>query len=150
MSNSSTIKIEYTAEKKGDVLKVRNRKVMQEAIRQLPNGLYEIEIRRKRSKRSVFQNRYYFGVCVAMIRDRFKELGHEVDSEMTHEFLKARYLYTEIVDENSGEIYKLPKSSKDLTKAEFMDFIAQVQKFAAETLDTVIPDPNTQTSLDYE
>jgi hypothetical protein len=131
-------------------LRVKNRALFDEYLRSLSRDKeyeVEVEVRPKRRYRSVFHNAYYFGVCVQMICDRLREFGHDVDKEMTHEFLKSRFLFNELNDEKTGEVMKIPKKTRDLTTSEFMDYLEQVKQFAAETLDIYIPDPNEQLEL---
>lgn len=108
----------------------------------------EFDVKKARSHRSLLQNAYYHGVVVNMVRERLSDLGHEVDHNATHEFLKGRFLYSELVDEKSGEIIKVPKSSTELTKSEFMDYLEEIKRFAAQSLDIFIPDPNTQLEIE--
>lgn len=122
-----------------------NVKLITEAFN-LPDGSYELKIT-KRSKRSLNQNRYYWGICVKMVHDGLKDLGHEVTLEETHDFLKAKFNYNEIVNESTGEVVSIPKSTTELSKTDFMEYIEKIQRFAAEFLNVVIPDPNTQLSI---
>ena len=128
-------------------LVVRNRaKVEAEALK---SGLTEFEVivRKKKRYRSIPLNRYYFGIVVVSIRNAFREFGNDVDSELVHEFLKARFHYSEFVDEKSGEIIKLPKSTTEMSNTEFIEYIERIKQFAAETLGIYIADPNEQLEL---
>ena len=79
-----------------------------------------IEVKKMRKSRSLMQNAYYWGVVVMMVNERLIELGHEIDRQLTHEFLKNRFLYELFVDETTGELIRIPKSTTALTKTEFM------------------------------
>lgn len=106
-----------------------------------------VEVKVKRRFRSEMQNAYYWGVVVAMIADRLRELGHDVDRDLAHEFLKGRFLYSELTDPNTGEVMKIPRKTSELATGEFMDYLEHVKQFAAETLDLYIPDPNEQLEI---
>ena len=106
-----------------------------------------IEVKPMKRYRSNFQNAYYWGIVVAMISERLRELGHDVDRDLTHEFLKGRFLFTELLDPSTGEVMRIPKKTSELTTAEFMDYMEYVKQFAAETLDIYIPDPNEQLEI---
>lgn len=75
--------------------------------------------------RSNPQNAYYFGVIVDMIS---QETGNEL--EETHELLKVRFL---------KPIGK--KSTTQLTTVEFNTYIEKIQRWSAQELGCVIPDP---------
>jgi hypothetical protein len=106
-----------------------------------------IEIKPTKKYRSVFQNSYYWGIVVTLIAGRLKELGHDVDKDLAHEFLKGRFLYSEM---NTGdEVVRIPRKTSELSTTEFEGYIEAVKQFAAEVLDVFIPDPNDY-NLQYE
>ncbi len=131
-------------------LKIKNRKLFDDHMKSLAGEKdrdVEVEVKRKRKYRSVFQNAYYFGVVLHMVCERLKELGHETDKDTAHEFLKSRFLFTELQDEKTGEIIKIPRKTSSLSTSEFMDYLEDVKRFAAEVLDIYIPEPNEQVSI---
>jgi hypothetical protein len=141
------MKLEHFATKKDGKFTITQRKTFEEGLSLLPDGNYTVIVEKRKKKRSLSQNNYYF-LLVAMIRDRLIDLGHDVDSETTHEMLKGRLLYSEMIDENSGEIIKIPRSTKKLGTSEFMDYIEDVKRFSAEVIGLVLPDPNDQIEID--
>ena len=105
-----------------------------------------IEIKPEKKYRSVFQNSYYWGIVITSIATRLRELGHDVDKDLTHEFLKGKFLYTEMITDT--EIVKIPKKTSELTTTEFEGYLEMVKQFSAETLNVFIPDPNDDEVLD--
>jgi len=131
-------------------LRIYNRPLFEEEVRAMSRDkdlAVTIEVKMKKRVRSDVQNAYYWGVVVAMIVERLRELGHDVDRDLTHEFLKGRFLYTELTDPTSGEVMKIPRKTSELATDEFIVYIEQVKQFAAETLDIYIPDPNEQLEI---
>lgn len=100
-----------------------------------------ITFQRFGNKRTTKQNRYYWGVVVKMIKERLTELGHDLDTEEVHDFLKAEFNKIEIVTENEHHL-SIPKSTKDLDSQTFNEYIEKVRQFAAITLEINIPDPD--------
>ncbi len=141
------MKLEHFAIKDEKGFRITERKTFEEGLSLLPDGNYTVIIEKRKKIRSTQSNRYYW-LLVAMIRDRLIDLGHDVDSETTHEMLKGRLLYSEMIDENSGEIIKIPRSTKKLGTSEFMDYIEDVKRFSAEVLDLVLPDAGSQIEID--
>lgn len=132
-------------------LRIKNRKMFDDHLRSMSRDKdydIEVEVKPKRRVRSIFQNAYYFGIVLYMISDRLRGLGHDVDKEMTHEFLKGRFLFTEMHDPKTGEVMKIPKKTRELTPSEFMDYLEHVKQFSAEVLDLYIPDPNEQLEIE--
>ena len=131
-------------------LRIYNRPLFEEEVRAMSREkdlAVTIEVKLKKRFRSDVQNAYYWGVVVAMISQRLRELGHDVDRDLTHEFLKGRFLYTELTDPTSGEVMKIPRKTSELATEEFMEYVEHVKQFAAETLDIYIPDPNEQLEI---
>jgi len=141
------MKLEHFAIKDEKGFRITERKTFEEGLSLLPDGNYTVIVEKRKKIRSTQSNRYYW-LLVAMIRDRIIDLGHDVDSETTHEMLKGRLLYSEMIDENSGEIIKIPRSTKKLGTSEFMDYIEDVKRFSAEVLDLVLPDAGSQIEID--
>lgn len=116
---------------------------------ELADGSYEMTIKKK-DIRSLQQNRYYFGICVKMVQEALIEKGYDVSLEETHDWLKAKFNFLEIVNEQTGEVDRIPRSTTSLNKDEFARYIGKIQQFAAESLDIVIPDPGEQMMLEYQ
>jgi hypothetical protein len=126
-------------------LRIYNRPLFEEEVRAMSREkdlAVTIEVKPQKRVRSDVQNAYYWGIVVAMIVERLRELGHDVDRDLTHEFLKGRFLYSELTDPTTGEVMKIPRKTSELATGEFMDYLEHVKQFAAETLDLYIPDPN--------
>lgn len=142
------MKVTAYAYRKDGQLILRNKAHILKEIEPFGNAELEITIQKKKITRSSQQNRYYWSVVVSMIQQRFKELGHEgITRELTHEYLKGRYLFKEVINEATGEVLKLPLSTTELSKEEFGEYLDQVIKFAAESLEIFIPEAGTQQEI---
>ncbi len=131
-------------------LRIYNRPLFEEDVRAMSRDkdlAVTIEVKVKKYRRSNEFNNYYWGVVVAMIVERLRELGHDVDRDLAHEFLKGRFLYSELTDPSTGEVMRIPKKTSELATGEFMEYLEHVKQFAAETLDLYIPDPNEQLEI---
>jgi len=93
----------------------------------------EIVVRKKRSKRSDQQNRYYWGVVVKMIADHCGYFSDEM-----HEALKLKFLGASTDEHGLVKIRSTAKLSKD----EFIQYLNAVVQFAAMSLGVYIPGPN--------
>lgn len=141
------MKLTYNGYIKSGTFFLRNKSNFEREISQFKDCEIEVTFEKKRSKRSWLQNRYYWGVCVSMIQERFKELGTDCSKEDVHCFLRSKFLYKELVNEKDGEIMQIPRSTTDLNKSEFSEYIGKIQMFAAETLDLIIPDAGQQVEM---
>jgi hypothetical protein len=123
-------------------LKLPDRAMLQNWIASNKGKNIELEIKRKRKKRSNDQNEYYWAGVVPKVCEALRHLGHDVDEQDTHDFLKAKFNSVKIANKDSV-VEELPQSTTKLTTVEMMDYIAKIQMWAAEYLGIVIPDPNT-------
>ena len=92
-----------------------------------------IEVKRFRKNRTNQQNRYYWGVMIEILS---KELGYE--PEEIHMMLREKFL--RIHDDRHPD-FVIAKSTARLKTHEFNDYIGAVQRWAAQELETYIPDP---------
>ncbi len=101
-----------------------------------------ITVERKRKKRSLNQNAYYWSVVIPAVRRLLEEYGNEVDDEETHSFLKEHVgKLTASVVGKSGRRVAITKSSASLSTAEFEEYVLRVMAWAA-TEGVIIESPN--------
>jgi hypothetical protein len=115
----------------------------------LSDGKYELVIKRK-NKRSLPINKYYWGCVVELEREGFKSRGYDYSKEQVHDFNKAEFNYTELVNEETGEVKKVPSTTTDISNTQFIEFLERIKLFCAEWLNVYVPDPNEQTQFSYE
>jgi hypothetical protein len=107
----------------------------------------EVTLKKARSKRSDNQNRYYWGVVVEIVRQGLRDLGHRLDKDEVHYFLREKFNYKELVNEGTGESVKIPQSTTVMTKTEFGEYIEQIAQWSAEFLNVTIPEAGQQLEL---
>lgn len=101
-------------------------------ISTLAKGFYSVKIEKVRNKRSLNQNSYYWGVVLHEISEY---TGYTKDE--SHEIMGYKFLL-----DKSLEMHRI-KSTTSLNTLEFMDYIANIQRFWAEK-DLTIPDPHQE------
>lgn len=133
----------YFGEVRDGVLRITNRKQFDQEILCYEGKQVEILIRKKRRYRSNFQNRFYWGAVIPIMKQLINDAGHTFTGQQIHELLKLRFLK---VDHHikDGEFITEVRSTRDLTTVEFMEYMMMIQKFAAEIFSVYIPDPNEQ------
>lgn len=138
--------------KKFAILRIRNgeienKRAIRELFNELKDGKWLLEVA-QHNKRSDPQNRYYFGIVVPMVQEGIKHLGTQLTKEETHEFLKARFHSSELVNADTGQVEHIPRSTTIMNKEAFSNYIGEIQQFASEFLNIVIPDPGQQMELE--
>jgi hypothetical protein len=129
------------------VLTIVNRKGFDEYVKEFCGKQVSIVIEKHIHKRSLSQNAYYHGCIIPIVRQGFKDLGHLLSNDETHLFLKNRFLKVELISEDGEVLGERIKSTTELTKGEFIEYINQIQQFGAEILNVYIPDANEQVKL---
>ncbi len=107
----------------------------------------ELVVKRRAKTRSGDQNAYYWGVVVHLVMEGLNDLGHDVTQEDTHDFLKGQFNAREVVNEATGEVVKVPRSTTELSTAEFSEYVERISKWAGEWLGISIPLPNEQQTI---
>lgn len=143
------MKLTGTAILKDDTLVFRNRSEVLRFCKSLNCSEFTYTIEKKKSKRTNPQNAYYHAVVVPFLRDCLVDLGHQMTLESTHEFIKAEFNFKEIVNENTGEVKRVPQSTATLSKSEFSDMIDRANLFVSEWCNCSIPEAGQQTEIDY-
>ena len=91
-------------------------------------------------QRSEPENRYYWGVVVTILRN---ELG-EHSKYVVHEMLKSMFLKEihHIETVHGVKEIEAPKSTTELSTAEFEDYLTSIRQWASMELGIFIPEPN--------
>jgi len=130
-------------------IKYRNRERFIADCEAVEGNEFEVVFKKRKKVRGLQANKYLWACIVTPIHAAMREQGHDVSKQDVWEFLKHRFNYTEILDETTGEILRLPKTTTNLSSTEFATFIEDCIRFASEFLGIAIDPPNTQTEISY-
>lgn len=126
----------------------RNTKLIKSALEKFEGKEIEIRISRKYPTRSIPQNKFYWGVLIPQFQELIAEHWGEIKSaEETHEILKFSCNYDEKVNEETGEIIRVPKSTTELTTTGFMDYHQKLRQLAMDYFNTILFEPNEQLQI---
>ncbi len=124
------------------------KRLVRKKFDELKDGSYKITITRGK-RRTIQENRYYWGVVIPLVYEGLREAGFEKisDKEDAHSVCKSLFL-KEI--EQHGDI-KIEKagSTKKLTTAQFEEYIQHIVHWAYDYLSVVIPAPGQQLDFEY-
>lgn len=127
----------------------KQRGQMSEDISRMKSGKLVEIVLRPLPIRSNAQNAYMWSVIIPEITAELKRLGHEVNNDLTHELLKAKFNPKHVRNEDAEVIAEYGGSTTEMTTRDFMEYIDRIIKWAAESLSLVIPLPNEQTKIDF-
>lgn len=126
---------------------IHGKNILEKAIKIFAGQRIYITIEKQKKKRSIPQNRFLWGVVYDYVQRGMQQQGILASKNDVHEFLKHRFLKRDEIIVGHEEVFIFIKSTAELTTSEMMDYIAQIQQFAAEYLGVIVPDPNTQTEI---
>jgi hypothetical protein len=139
-------KLEAYGKLSGGRLILHNEKRFKQDLKELPDQEVILTIK-KRGKTTTPQRGYYFSVIVQEIRLRFRDLGHRMDNEETHEFLKLKFNPRHICDEHGEVIGTTPGSTTEFNVSEMADYMDRIIEWAATTIDCHIPPADKSLSM---
>lgn len=131
------------------ILKLSNRTGFANDLNLFKNHEVKIIIELK-SKRSLEQNSYFHAVVLPIVRSHLLDLGwiEARSPEWVKDYIKFHCLIKEYVNPDTGEVMKSLGKTSGLSTTEFKEFVEDVQRWAAESLDLYIPDPGQKLKLD--
>jgi len=104
-------------------------------LRSLSGKKVVVTVKQERKHRSLPQNNYYWGVVIPLLMDH---TGYE-KNEM-HDAMRVKFLSIE----EKGLM--IVGSTTNLSTKEFMEYVEQITRWAAQEMGVVIPPPN---GVDY-
>jgi len=141
-------KVIFNAQIRDQKLHIIHRSKLDQFVRECGWSQVQVTLSKKKKSRSLGQNAYLFGVCYPMIAEGIKEAwGISLSKDEVHSFCKIKFCKKEIVDPNTGEVTTIPGHTSELSTTQFADYIADIQKFAQEYLNTYVPDPGKQIEM---
>ncbi len=141
------MKITQNIRIKGGRLEFPKRSDFLSDVAKMRDGEYLMTIERRKSKRSLSQNAYYWGVIIPLVKQGLNDVGYKVTTEATHEYLKGTFNIVELINENTGEVLKSIGSTTEMSTSKMMDYFASITQWAAEFLNIQIPEPNEQLQI---
>lgn len=144
------MKLKYNGVIKEGKLRINNRADFDTAIHNIGELEVTLTLEKRSKKRSNPQNSYLWAVVYACARKGFMDIGYVLTLEEVHEFFKAKFLISDIVHPDKGEVLgNRIKSTTELETFEFGEYFEAIIRWCAEYLSIEIPYPNEQTSIAF-
>ncbi len=127
----------------------RNRNIVLEAINSFEGKDLLITFEKVGKKRSNNQNAYYWGVLIPILQSCIKNSWGEIWSkEKSHDFFKMQFNFIERINESTGEILRVPKSTTENTTTAQEELHIEIRNFISEWFDVNVPLPNENLTLE--
>jgi hypothetical protein len=126
----------------------RNRTLIIDTINSFEGKEILITFEKPKNKRSNSQNSYLWAVLYPITQQAIKnEWGEIWNIEKVHEFYKIQFNVIEKVNEDTGQIIKLPKSTTENTTTQQEEYHLQIREFLQEWFNITAPLPNEHLTL---
>jgi hypothetical protein len=144
-------KISITTDVVNGMIK-RNRNLVTEAIQSFEGKTIILTIERQTKKRSLEQNRYYWGVLIEIAKKGIYECWGECwDSNSVHNLLLNECpVYRDIVYVKTGEVKSVKKTSSEMTTIEMSLYWDKCIKYLAENFYMDCPLPDEKLTLNFD
>jgi hypothetical protein len=121
---------------------ITNRNAVAKFFSDIKDGKYLLSVKSIK-RRSTQQNAYLHAVVIPLVFEGLKQAGFEDvrDHEDAKMIIKDLFLRREIKNEKTNTSIKVIRKTSELTTVEMLDFIADVQRWSIDYLNTYIPDP---------
>jgi hypothetical protein len=127
----------------------RNRNIVLEAINSFEGKDLLITFEKVGKKRSNNQNAYYWGVLIPILQSCIKNSWGEIWSkEKSHDFCKMQFNFIERINEKTGEILRVPKSTTENTTSSQEELHSEIRNFISEWFFVNVPLPNENLTLE--
>jgi len=132
-------------------LHIYDRSIFESEIAKMTDCEVSVIVEKQLSNISHNQRKYFFGVLAVHVRKALKELGNEYSQKDVNDFLYDSFLYEEKYNSISGRVIKyrlsMSDSAKEMPKPLFDEIKMKIQRWAQETLNYEIPDPDPSLKL---
>jgi len=129
----------------------RNLNTVLDIVKQFNGMEVLLTFEKPKKKRSNSQNAYLWSVLYPISQNAIRDMWGEVWSiEKVHEFYKLHFNYVEKVNEQTGEVVKIPKSTTENTTTQQEEYHAQIREFLSEWFNVTAPLPNEDISIIFD
>lgn len=122
-----------------DFSKEKDKRRLFDLLKKLKPVKYDFEIKQFRKKRSVQQNRYYWGVIIKLLCEHTGFFPDEM-----HELLRRKFMPVTKTIRQTGEQVIVGKSTTENDTADQEIYHEMIRTWALTELDVLIPLPNEQ------
>lgn len=131
----------------------RNRNLVLKAIQHFEGKDVIVTFSKPKKSRSNNQNAYYWGVVLSIVQTGLLDATGELRNvnDIHYNILLPMFApINDIVNKYTGEVINERITSSAMTTTQFMEYILEIQKWAAEFLCIDIPSPNETTTLNFD
>ena len=117
-------------------------------LNNLPDGIYDIIVKRWYRKATHRQFKYLYGIVYPKSWELLLDAGYDFSTiEQVDFFWKDLFANKEVVNKEQGQIMKLPLSKSEFITIDELTYCNLIRDYCAEYFNTYIPDPDPNWKL---
>jgi hypothetical protein len=147
------LSFKFDISEEGKVAKVHQKQYFNDFMKQFAGKSVKVTVEKWKKQRSLNQNNYYWGCVLPCVIDGMVGVGYPrsvLSTILVHDFLKAKFVKKEVVNKQTGEVISMIGSTSELSTTNMIDYIDDIKTWASEFLGIYIPDPNEQSTLNFD
>lgn len=143
--------IKYIAIQEKGRFRIVNDKLFREELTRLPNGRYDIIIRKHQKLKSNSQLGYYYACVLPFFHRAAIEQGWEfADIEELDNYLKTTFASKDVINKQTAEVLTIPGLKRNMSTTEMVVFVDAIRDYARDFLGCIIPDPGENLKINYD
>ena len=137
------IKIQYIGLKEDDKpFRIVNSKQLKTELDSLPKGRYQMIVDKYKRKASHPQFKYLYGLVYPLSMIALNDAGYEFTNiDQVDVFWKSMFASKEVLNRETGEILKIPKSKSEFITIDEMTYCDAIRNYCSQYLNVYIPEP---------
>jgi hypothetical protein len=146
------LSFKFDISEEGKVAKVHQKTYFDDFLKQFAGKSVKVTVEKWKKQRSLNQNSYYWGCVLPCVIDGMVDVGYprsELSAVLVHDFLKAKFVKKEVINEQTGEVISMIGSTSALSTTDMMTYIDDIKIWASEFLGIYIPEPMEQSELKF-
>ena len=147
------LSFKFDISEEGKVAKVHQKTYFDDFLKQFAGKSVKVTVEKWKKQRSLNQNNYYWGCVLSCVIDGMVGVGYPrsvLSTILVHDFLKAKFVNKEVVNEQTGEVISMIGSTSELSTTNMIDYIDDIKIWASEFLGIYIPEPMEQSTLNFD
>ena len=144
-------KIETYGHIKDGKLNISYRSKFLTALKLFDDCRVRVVVEKLYRKRTTPENAYYHAVIVREFKNGWEETqGEQITHNEAHEMLKYNCNYTEIINEDTGEVLRKGNTTTKQSTVEAEEYYDRCRAFILEWFGIIVFLPNEQSELEFD
>lgn len=122
-----------------------NKPLLVKTFKELEGKVVSVRVEEIAEWKSYLQVQYWWGLVIPLVHSAYRDLGNDITKYQAHYTLMEAIAREPIIDKTTGAILgEYTPNMSTMTKKRMIELIESAQRYGAEHLYIVIPDPDKE------